>query len=185
MVPTLYDPGRSAISLLSSSAIELNAIPIFIVQSSPGSSSSRRLTTLMRPSQPKTASTIVANDPQVRPGQRRCCCNTWRATSTAYIRIFTATSYSRHRFVLTEQRPRMQSRPEVVPLRQGDAVAFAVRSRPVKGTKGNYRVNLRHGVSRIQSGLRHTIGIIFHDAGWSVVRCAPSRRGIMLGNGGL
>jgi uncharacterized protein len=67
-------------------------------------------------------------------------------------------------FVLTEQRPRMQSRAEVVPLRQGDAVAFAVHSRPVRGTKGNYRVNLRHGVSRICSGLRHTVGIIFHDA---------------------
>lgn len=67
-------------------------------------------------------------------------------------------------FVLTEQRPRIQSRAEVVPLRQGDAVAFAVHNRPVKGTKGNYRVNLRHGVSRIRSGLRHTVGIIFHDA---------------------
>jgi uncharacterized protein len=67
-------------------------------------------------------------------------------------------------FVLTEQRPRMQSRAEVVPLRQGDAVAFAVHNRPVKGTKGNYRVNLRHGVSRVRSGLRHTVGIIFHDA---------------------
>ena len=67
-------------------------------------------------------------------------------------------------FVLTEQRPRMQSRAEVVPLRQGDAVAFAVHNRPVKGTKGNYRVNLRHGVSRIRTGLRHTVGIIFHDA---------------------
>lgn len=67
-------------------------------------------------------------------------------------------------FVLTEQRPRMQSRVEVVPLRQGDAVAFAVHNRPVKGSKGNYRVNLRHGVSRVRSGMRHTIGIIFHDA---------------------
>jgi hypothetical protein len=67
-------------------------------------------------------------------------------------------------FVLTEQRPRMQSRAEVVPLRQGDAVAFAVHNRPVKGTRGNYRVNLRHGVSRVRSGLRHTVGIIFHDA---------------------
>ena len=67
-------------------------------------------------------------------------------------------------FVLTEQRPRMQSRAEVVALRQGDAVAFAVRNRPVKGAKGNYRVNLRHGVSRIRSGKRHTLGIIFHDA---------------------
>jgi uncharacterized protein len=67
-------------------------------------------------------------------------------------------------FVLTEQRPRMQSRVEVVPLRRGDAVAFAVHNRPVKGTKGNYRVNLRHGVSRVRSGMRHTLGIIFHDA---------------------
>jgi hypothetical protein len=67
-------------------------------------------------------------------------------------------------FVLTEQRPRMQSRAEVVPLRQGDAVAFAVHNRPMRGTKGNYRVNLRHGVSRVRSGRRHTLGIIFHDA---------------------
>jgi len=67
-------------------------------------------------------------------------------------------------FVLTEQRPRMQSRAEVVPLRQGDAVAFAVHNRPVQGTKGTYRVNLRHGVSRLRSGRRHTVGIIFHDA---------------------
>jgi hypothetical protein len=67
-------------------------------------------------------------------------------------------------FVLTEQRPRMQSRAEVVPLRQGDGVAFAVHNRPVQGTKANYRVNLRHGVSRVRSGMRHTVGIIFHDA---------------------
>lgn len=67
-------------------------------------------------------------------------------------------------FVLTEQRPRMQSRPEVVPLNQGDAVAFAVHHRPVQGTRGVYRVNLRHGVSRLRSGRRHTLGIIFHDA---------------------
>lgn len=67
-------------------------------------------------------------------------------------------------FVLTEQRPRMQSRAEVVPLCQGDAVAFAVHHRPVSGTRGDYRVNLRHGVSRVRSGLRHTVGIIFHDA---------------------
>ena len=67
-------------------------------------------------------------------------------------------------FVLTEQRPRMQSRAEVVPLRQGDAVAFAVHNRPVRGTKGTYRVNLRHGVSRLRAGQRHTDGIIFHDA---------------------
>ena len=68
-------------------------------------------------------------------------------------------------FVLAEQRPRMQSRPEVVPLRQGDAVVFAVHNRPVKGHRGNvYRVSLRHGVSRIRSGHRYTLGIIFHDA---------------------
>jgi uncharacterized protein len=67
-------------------------------------------------------------------------------------------------FVLTEQRPRMQSRVEVMPLRQGDAVAFAVHHRPVQGTRGTYRVNLRHGVSRIRRGHRHTLGIIFHDA---------------------
>ena len=67
-------------------------------------------------------------------------------------------------FVLTEQRPRLQSRVEVVPLEQGDAVVFAVNSRPVQGQKGVYRVNLRHGVSRIRSGQRHAVGIIFHDA---------------------
>jgi hypothetical protein len=67
-------------------------------------------------------------------------------------------------FVLTEQRPRMQSRVEVVPLRQGDAVAFAVHHRPMHGARGIYRVNLRHGVSRIRRGHRHTLGIIFHDA---------------------
>ena len=67
-------------------------------------------------------------------------------------------------FVLTEQRPRMQSRAEVVPLGQGDAVVFAVHHRPVRGEKGVYRVNMRHGVSRILSGHRHTVGIIFHDA---------------------
>ena len=67
-------------------------------------------------------------------------------------------------FIMTEQRPRMQSRPMVVPLRQGDGVIFAVHNRPVKGTRGMYRVNLRHGVSRIRSGHRQTVGIIFHDA---------------------
>ena len=67
-------------------------------------------------------------------------------------------------FVLTEQRPRMQSRPSVVPLRQGDGVVFAVNQRPVQGTRGVYRTVLRHGVSRIRSGRRHTLGIIFHDA---------------------
>ncbi len=67
-------------------------------------------------------------------------------------------------FIMTEQRPRMQTRPMLVPLRQGDGVIFAVRHRPVAGTRGTYRGNLRHGVSRIRSGHRHTLGIIFHDA---------------------
>jgi hypothetical protein len=67
-------------------------------------------------------------------------------------------------FVLTEQRPRMQSRVEVVPLSRGDAVVWAVRNRPVQGTRGSYRVNMRHGVSRIRSGHRQTVGVIFHDA---------------------
>jgi uncharacterized protein len=67
-------------------------------------------------------------------------------------------------FVLTEQRPRMQSRAEVVPLRQGDGVIFPVHHRPVQGAKGSYRVNMRHGVSRVRSGQRHTLGVIFHDA---------------------
>jgi hypothetical protein len=67
-------------------------------------------------------------------------------------------------FVLTEQRPRMQSRAEVVPLRQGEGVVFPVHHRPVQGARGVYRVNMRHGVSRLRSGARHTLGIIFHDA---------------------
>jgi uncharacterized protein len=67
-------------------------------------------------------------------------------------------------FVLTEQRPRMQSRAEVVPLAHGQAVIFPVHHRPVRGTRGIYRVNMRHGVSRLRSGKRHTLGIIFHDA---------------------
>jgi len=67
-------------------------------------------------------------------------------------------------FVLTEQRPRMQTRPAVVPLAKGDAVLFAVNSRPVRGGRGDYRVALRHGVSVVRSGRRHTAGIIFHDA---------------------
>ena len=68
-------------------------------------------------------------------------------------------------FVLTEQRPRMQSRATVVPLDQGSGVIFAVNNRPVQGTRGSYRVKLRHGVSPVRSGHRHTLGIIFHDAG--------------------
>ena len=67
-------------------------------------------------------------------------------------------------FVLTEQRPRMQSRAEVVGLRQGEGVVFAVNERPVSGTRGVYRVRMRHGVSRLRSGSRHTLGVIFHDA---------------------
>jgi hypothetical protein len=67
-------------------------------------------------------------------------------------------------FVLTEQRPRQQSRPMVVPLQKGDAVVFAVHHRPVQGIRGPYRVNLRHGVSRLLGGHRHTLGVIFHDA---------------------
>jgi hypothetical protein len=67
-------------------------------------------------------------------------------------------------FVLTEQRPRMQSRVMVVPLDLGDGVVFAVHQRPVKGARGDYRVMLRHGVSRLHAGQRHTLGIIFHDA---------------------
>jgi uncharacterized protein len=72
--------------------------------------------------------------------------------------------FSGGEFVLTEQRPRMQSRAEVVPLAQGDAVIFAVRQRPEPGTRGFHRVNLRHGVSPVRTGKRHTLGIIFHDA---------------------
>jgi uncharacterized protein len=67
-------------------------------------------------------------------------------------------------FVLTEQRPRMQSRAEVVPLEQGQGVIFPVHHRPVRGTRGTYRVNMRHGVSRLHSGNRYTLGVIFHDA---------------------
>ncbi|UVL01242.1 2OG-Fe(II) oxygenase [Pseudomonas sp. B21-048] len=67
-------------------------------------------------------------------------------------------------FVLTEQRPRMQSRPQVIGLKKGDALIFAVNQRPVKGVRGYYRVTMRHGVSRLHSGKRHTLGIIFHDA---------------------
>lgn len=67
-------------------------------------------------------------------------------------------------FVLTEQRPRRQSRAEVVPLGQGEGVIFPVRYRPMQGARGSYRVNMRHGVSRIRSGRRHTLGVIFHDA---------------------
>ncbi len=74
------------------------------------------------------------------------------------------TDFSGGEFVLTEQRPRMQSRVEVVPLEQGDAVLFAVNFRPRTGSHGDYRVTMRHGVSTVREGRRHTLGIIFHDA---------------------
>jgi hypothetical protein len=74
------------------------------------------------------------------------------------------TDFTGGEFVMTEQRPRMQTRPEVVPLKQGDGVIFAVNHRPVQGTRGIYRVKLRHGVSRVRSGQRYTLGVIFHDA---------------------
>ena len=90
--------------------------------------------------------------------------NLWFPIQVAILLSEPGRDFTGGEFTLTEQRLRMQSRVEVVPLRQGDAVAFAVRNRPVQGTKGNYRVNLRHGVSRIRSGMRHTAGIIFHDA---------------------
>jgi hypothetical protein len=75
-----------------------------------------------------------------------------------------ASDFTGGEFVLTEQRPRMQSRASVVPLRQGEAVIFAVHNRPVRGSRGTYRVNMRHGVSRLREGRRHTLGIILHDA---------------------
>ncbi|MBB2205422.1 2OG-Fe(II) oxygenase [Gluconacetobacter takamatsuzukensis] len=72
--------------------------------------------------------------------------------------------FSGGEFVLTEQRPRMQSRAEIVPLRQGDGVLFAVSQRPMRGVRGDYRVTMRHGVSRVRTGTRHTLGVVFHDA---------------------
>ncbi len=74
------------------------------------------------------------------------------------------TDFTGGEFVLTEQRPRMQSRAEVVTLQQGEAVVFATNQRPVAGTRGTYRVAMRHGVSRLHMGHRHTLGVIFHDA---------------------
>lgn len=82
----------------------------------------------------------------------------------AFLLSAPGTDFTGGEFVLTEQRPRMQSRAEVVPLGRGDCVIFAVRHRPVRGTRGTYRVNLRHGVSRVRTGRRHTLGVIFHDA---------------------
>jgi hypothetical protein len=74
------------------------------------------------------------------------------------------TDFEGGEFVLTEQRPRMQSRASVVPLRRGGGVLFAVNHRPRRGTRGYYRTIMRHGVSTVRSGRRHTLGIIFHDA---------------------
>lgn len=82
----------------------------------------------------------------------------------AFLLSAPARDFTGGEFVLAEQRPRMQSRAEVVPLTQGDGVIFPVHHRPVRGTRGWYRVTLRHGVSRVRSGQRHTLGIIFHDA---------------------
>jgi hypothetical protein len=80
------------------------------------------------------------------------------------VAILLSDGFTGGEFVMTEQRPRMQSRAMVVPLRKGDGVVFTVGSRPVQGTRGTYRVNMKHGVSQIRSGRRHTLGIIFHDA---------------------
>ena len=82
----------------------------------------------------------------------------------AFLLAQPGTDFTGGEFVLTEQRPRMQSRVEVVPLGRGDGVIFAVQHRPVRGARGVYRVTLRHGVSRVRSGHRHTVGVIFHDA---------------------
>jgi hypothetical protein len=82
----------------------------------------------------------------------------------AFLLSAPARDFTGGEFVLTEQRPRMQSRAEVVTLTQGDGVVFPVHHRPVRGSRGVYRVNMRHGVSRLRSGRRHTLGIIFHDA---------------------
>ena len=80
------------------------------------------------------------------------------------VAILLSADFTGGEFVLTEQRPRMQSRAMVVPLSQGDGVVFAVNHRPMEGTRGPYRVTMRHGVSALRSGTRHTLGIIFHDA---------------------
>lgn len=83
---------------------------------------------------------------------------------TAILLSQPGTDFTGGEFVMTEQRPRMQSRAEVIPLAGGDAAVFAVHQRPVQGTRGTYRVNMRHGMSRLRSGRRHVLGVIFHDA---------------------
>ena len=125
------------------------------------------------------ASSWPGATPPARPARRRCCCNTGRVTSTRSTRMSTdhvfplqlavllsrpGEDFTGGEFVLTEQRPRMQSRAHVVPLQQGDGVVFAVRHRPAQGTRGTYRVTMRHGVSEVRTGRRHTLGVIFHDA---------------------
>ena len=113
-------------------------------------------------------------------GQRRCCCATGQTIITALhqdlygplvfrLQLTVLLSapgkdFSGGEFVLVEQRPRAQSRPPVVPLSQGEAVIFPVHHRPAQGTRGLYRVTMRHGVSRVTAGTRQTLGIIFHDA---------------------
>lgn len=82
----------------------------------------------------------------------------------AFLLTEPGTAFTGGEFTLTEQRPRMQSRAEVVPLRRGMGVIFPVHHRPVQGTRGTYRVTMRHGVSRVRSGTRLTMGVIFHDA---------------------
>ena len=116
---------------------------------------------------------------RAKRSRRRCCCNTAPGDynclhqdvygelvfplQVAFLLSRPGEDFSGGEFVLTEQRPRMQSRAEVVPLRQGEGVIFPVHHRPVQGTRGVYRVNMRHGVSRLRAGKRHTLGIIFHD----------------------
>ena len=134
----------------------------------------------MSASRPRTRISSSAATRPARPGRRRCCCNTGEGDYNClhqdlygeHVFPLQATvllsqpgaDFSGGEFVLTEQRPRMQSRAEVVALGQGEAVIFPVHHRPVQGTRGIYRVNMRHGVSRIRSGHRHTLGVIFHDA---------------------
>jgi hypothetical protein len=103
------------------------------------------------------------------PGDHNCLHQDLYGEQVFPLQVVVLLSQPQHDFsggelVLTEQRPHMQSRPEVVPLRQGDAAVIAVHHRPVQGARGAYRVNMRHGVSRVRSGRRHTLGIIFHDA---------------------